>query len=436
MPTPQSQPSESLRIALLSYRGKPHCGGQGVYVRHLSKALVDLGHHVEVFGGQPYPDVDPRVPLHRLPSLDIFNDHHPGRAPAFWELKSFADWVETSQFAFGTFSEPLAFSIRAWQALRTRVDDFDLVQDNQSLGYGILGIQQLGLPVLGTIHHPITVDRRLELEHARTRVERFGKRRWYAFTRMQTRVARRLERVVTVSESSRGDIHRDHRVPLERIQVVPVGVDPDLFRPDPDVARRPGQILTTASADVTLKGLRYLLEAVAKLRTERDVNLVVIGKLKEGGAAADTIERLGLTDAVEWVSGVEDSRIVELYNQSAVAVVPSLYEGFSLPAIEAMSTGIPLVTTTGGALPEVVGRHGDTALLVEPGNSEALATMVGTVLDDHDRAARIGANGRRRVIDQWSWRHTALRTVEQYQILLERHRSNDPSRRVRRPDTR
>jgi glycosyltransferase involved in cell wall biosynthesis len=405
----------------LSYRGKPHCGGQGVYVRHLSKALVDLGHRVEVFSGQPYPILDDAVPLHRLESLDIFNDHFPGRTPAFWEIKSFADFVETSQFTLGTFSEPLAFSIRAYQAIKPRVADFDLVQDNQTLGYGILAIQRLGLPVMGTIHHPITVDRRLEIEHSRTFMEQWGKRRWYAFTKMQTRVARRMERVITVSESSLDDIHHDHRVPLERMVVVPVGVDPDLFKPDDTVARKPGQILTTASADVALKGLRYLLEAVAKLRTERDVNLVVIGRLKDGGIAEATIERLGLTDAVTWVSGVPDERIVALYNESELAVVPSLYEGFSLPAIEAMATGIPLVSTTGGALPEVVGRHNETALLVEPGNSEALATMIAAALGDPALRERIGEAGRQRVIDQWSWRHTAERTVEQYRILLDLH---------------
>jgi glycosyltransferase involved in cell wall biosynthesis len=417
--SPQSP--ESLRIALLSYRGKPHCGGQGVYVRHLSKALVDLGHHVEVFSGQPYPIVDDAVPLHRLESLDIFNDHFPGRTPAFWEIKSFADFVETSQFSLGTFSEPLAFSVRAYQALKPRVAEFDLVQDNQTLGYGILAIQRLGLPVMGTIHHPITVDRRLEIEHARTRMERWGKRRWYAFTTMQTRVATRMQRVITVSENSLADIHNDHRVPLDRMAVVPVGVDPDLFRPDPAVTRKPGQILTTASADVALKGLRYLLEAMAKLRTERDVNLVVIGRVKEGGAAEATIDRLGLTGAVSWVSGVTDERIVELYNESELAVVPSLYEGFSLPAIEAMATGIPLVATTGGALPEVVGHHDQTALLVEPGDSDALATIIGIALDDPTLRARVGAAGRQRVIDQWSWRHTAERTVEQYRILLDLH---------------
>ncbi|MGZ0228376.1 MAG: glycosyltransferase family 4 protein, partial [Acidimicrobiales bacterium] len=319
------------------------------------------------------------------------------------------------------FSEPMAFSIRAYRALKERTNDFDIVQDNQTLGYGILGIERLGLPVLGTIHHPITVDRKLEIDAAKTLMAQIGKRRWYSFTKMQTRVAKRLKRIITVSENSFKDIVNDHKVDPDRMVVVPVGVDPDLFKPDPSVTRKVGQILTTASADVTLKGLPYLLEAVAKLRTERQVNLVIIGKLKEGGETESTIERLGLADSLTWVSGVTDERIVELYNESEVAVVPSLYEGFSLPAIEAMSTGIPLVATTGGALPEVVGPHNETALVVEPGNSDALAAQIGIALDDPQLRARIGAAGRERVINKWSWRHTAIETVKQYRIVLEMH---------------
>jgi MMP alpha-(1->4)-mannosyltransferase len=408
---------QPLRIAFLAYRGKPHVGGQGVYTRHLTKALVDLGHHVEVLGGQPFPVLEERVPLIELPSLDIYNDYFPMRMPGIWELKHWPDFVEVTSFSTGTFPEPLAFSLRAWDHLRKRKRDFDLVHDNQSLGYGLLPIQR-ELPLLGTIHHPITVDRRLELSHARTRYQRVTLRRWYAFTRMQTRVARRLERMITVSESSRHDIVKDHGVDAGRMHVVPVGVDPDLFRPIPGIKRVPGRLVTTASADVTMKGLRYLLEAVAKLRTERDVSLVVIGRPKEGGRSAETVERLGLTDLVSFVTGVSDERIYELYSEAELAIVPSLYEGFSLPAIEAMSCGVPLVSTTGGALPEVVGADGDTALLVAPGDSEALAAKIRIALDEPELRAAVGARGRQRVIDNWSWRHTAERTLEQYRALL------------------
>jgi glycosyltransferase involved in cell wall biosynthesis len=409
-----------LRIALLAYRGKPHVGGQGVYVRHLSKALADLGHQVEVLGGQPYPVLDARARLIELPSLDIYNDHFPMRMPGLWELKRWTDFVEVAAFSAGQFPEPLAFSLRAWQHLRGRRAEFDLVHDNQCLGYGLLAIERDGLPVLATIHHPITVDRRLELEHARGWYRRLTLRRWYSFTTMQTRVAQRLRRVITVSANSFQDIVADHQVDPARMAVVPVGVDVDLFRPLPGVAPVPGRLITTASADVTMKGLSYLLEALAKLRTERDdAHLVVIGKRKPGGRADEAIRRLGLDSHVEFVAGVPDERIIELYSEALVAVVPSLYEGFSLPAIEAMSCGTPLVATSGGALPEVVGRDGETALIVPPGDSEALAAKLRQALEAPELRQTVGAAGRQRVVDQWSWRHTAAQTVEQYRRLLE-----------------
>jgi glycosyltransferase involved in cell wall biosynthesis len=358
------------------------------------------------------------VPLVELPSLDIYNDQFPMRLPGPWEVKTWGDFVEVANFMGGSFSEPLAFSVRAFQHLRRRINDFDLVQDNQPLGYGLLGLQRAGLPVLATVHHPITVDRRLEMEHAENRWKRLSKGRWYGFTKMQSRVANQLPRLITVSRNSLADIHADHGVPLDRLHVVPVGVDQDLFRPLPEVGRIKGRLITTASADVTMKGLRYLLEAVAKLRTERDVELVVIGRLKEGGPSARIIDELGLRDAVSFVTGVSDQRIIELYSEAEVAVVPSLYEGFSLPAIEAMSCGVPLVATTGGALPEVVGPDNETALVVPPGDVDALAAKIALALDDAGLRARIGAAGRQRVIERWTWRHTAVGTVEHYRALL------------------
>jgi glycosyltransferase involved in cell wall biosynthesis len=409
-----------LRIAYLTYRGKPHVGGQGVYTRHLTKALVDLGHHVEVYAGQPYPILNERVPLHQLPSLDIYNDYFPMRMPGLWELKHWEDFLEVTAFSLGTFPEPLAFSARAATKLRGRVNDFDLVQDNQCLGYGLLAMQRFGLPVLATIHHPITVDRELEMEHAESTWERFSKSRWYAFTKMQSRVAQRMTRIVTVSENSKKDIVTGHGVDVNRLNVVPVGVDQDIFRPLDHIERVPGRLITTASADVAMKGLRYLLEAVAKLRTERpEVHLVVIGRKKEGGPSARTIDELGLTDHIEFITGVPEERIIELYAESQLAIVPSLYEGFSLPAIEAMSCAVPLVATTGGALPEVVGPDGVSALTVPPGDAEALAAKIAQALDDPELRAKVGAGGRQRVLDRWTWRHTAVETVVQYRALLD-----------------
>jgi glycosyltransferase involved in cell wall biosynthesis len=420
-------PDAPLRLAYLTYRGKPHVGGQGVYTRHLTKALADLGHHVEVFGGQPYPVLDDRVALHQLPSLDIFNEQYPGRMPAYWEIKGWGDVVETAQFMSGTFSEPLAFSVRAYQQLKQRVRDFDLVHDNQCLGYGILSIEKL-IPTIVTLHHPITKDRELEIAAAPTWRKKLSVRRWYSFVNMQGRVASRMPRIVVVSENSIKDIHHDMGVRFDRMRLVPVGVDPDLFTPRPEVARRPGHLITTASADVALKGLSFLLEAMAKLRTEREVTLTIIGRPKPG-KSMDLIDKLGLRPHIEFVSGVSDERIVELYAEAEMAVVPSLYEGFSLPAIEAMSTGTCLVATDGGALPEVTGRDGDTVLSCRAGDADALAATIRRGLDDAELRLRVGAAGRQRVAERWSWRRCAELTVDQYREVLAMPHNRDKLRR-------
>jgi glycosyltransferase involved in cell wall biosynthesis len=415
-PVPTRSADAPLRIAYLTYRGKPHVGGQGIYTRHLTKALVDLGHHVEVYSGQPYPVLTDEVELHQLPSLDLFNDHYPGRFPAYWELKRREDFLEVAQFSLGVFPEPLAFSYRAKRELAKRAGDFDLVHDNQCLGYGILGIEQQ-IPTIVTLHHPITRDRMLEMEKAPNRFKRWSIGRWYSFVKMQGKVASRMPRIVVVSENSINDIHTDMGVDVDRMRLVPVGVDPELFRPLPDVARVPGRLITTASADVALKGLSYLLEALAKLRTERDVSLTIIGKPKPG-KSMDLIESLGLRSCVDFVSGVTDERIVELYAEAELAVVPSLYEGFSLPAIEAMATGTALVATDGGALPEVTGTDGDTVLSCKAGDADALAAAIRRGLDDPGLRARVGEAGRQRVVERWTWRRCAELTVDQYREVL------------------
>jgi glycosyltransferase involved in cell wall biosynthesis len=433
MPGPATRPDAPLRIAYLTYRGKPHVGGQGVYTRHLTKALVDLGHHVEVLSGQPYPEVDARVPMTKLPSLDVFNDHYPGRFPAYWEIKTREDLLELAQFSTGTFPEPLAFSFRALRELRPRAGEFDLVHDNQCLGYGILKLERL-IPTIVTLHHPITKDRQLEMDHAPNRRKRISVGRWYSFVKMQGRVASRLPRIVVVSENSIRDIHADMGVSYDRMRLVPVGVDPELFRPRPEVARIPGRLITTASADVALKGLAYLLEAMAKLRTERDVTLTIIGKPKDG-KSMDLLRSLGLLPHVHFVSGVTDERIVELYAEAELAVVPSLYEGFSLPAIEAMVTGTALVATDGGALPEVTGRDGETVLACQAGDADALAATIARGLDDPGLRARVGAAGRQRVLERWTWRRCAEQTVAQYREVLAMPPNIEKSRRNGRTST-
>jgi glycosyltransferase involved in cell wall biosynthesis len=413
-----------LRIALLVYRGNPHSGGQGVYTRYLSRELVGLGHHVTVFAGQPWPVIDPGVGFVGVPSLDLYRQTDPFRVPRLTEFRAPIDVAEFGLMCTAAFPEPRTFSWRVRRALAARRGQFDVVHDNQTFGRSLLGVMADGWPLLGTCHHPITVDRSLELAHAPTWKRRAQVRRWYSFLAMQKQVARRVPRIVTVSSSSKRDIVGQMGVRPEQLHVVPIGVDHLRFRADPDVARVPGRIMTTASADVPLKGLAPLLEALAKLRVERpDAHLVVVGRLREESPIGPLIERLGIGDAVRFLPGVTDARMVELYAEAQVAVVPSLYEGFSLPAVETMACGVPLVATTGGALPEVVGADGEAGLLVPPGDPGALALALERVLAEPELAARLGAAGRARVLAHFTWRACADRTAEHYRWTIEHRRA-------------
>ena len=414
-----------LRIAWLIYRGNPHCGGQGVYTRYLAREITELGHHVEVLSGQPWPELDDPSQLVKVPSLDLYKPGNPFRVPWPWEFRDRIDLQEFAIMCAAGFPEPYTFSLRARNLLHARRRDFDLIHDNQCLGTGLLGMMDDGWPVAATLHHPITVDRDLDMEHATSPWKRATLRRWYAFLEMQMKVAKQIPRLVTGSENSRRDIVSQMGVPEDRLHIVPVGVDQQTFRPLPQVTRVPGRIMTTASADVPMKGLIPLLEAIAKLRVERDeVHLVVIGKQKDKSKIPAVLDRLGLEHAVEFVSGVEQERIIELYAEAEIAVVPSLYEGFSLPAIEAMACGVPLVATTGGALPEVVGPDGIAALTVPPNDPSELALAIGRMLDDPELRARIGRAGRARILDRFTWRRSAEGMIENwYELLEERERA-------------
>ncbi|MGP0029686.1 MAG: glycosyltransferase family 4 protein [Acidimicrobiales bacterium] len=408
-----------MRVAFLIYRGNPRCGGQGVYTRHLTRELVALGHSVEVFAGPPWPELDPGVGFTPVRGMDLYREPDPFRVPHPREFTDRRDWVEFAIMCTAGFGEPLAYSRRARALLAARRDDFDVVHDNQCLGTGMLGMVEDGWPLLTTLHHPITVDRQLALSHTTNPWQQVTTRRWFGFLGMQVRVARALPAVVTVSQSSRRDIAAQMQVSPDRMTVVPVGVDHTVFRPRHDVIPKPGRIMVTSSSDVPMKGLVPLLEAVAKLRTERDIELTVIGRPREGGRVDKAIARLGLADIVHCVSGISDDALARLYGEAEVAVVPSLYEGFSLPAIEAMSCGVAVLATTGGALPEVVGTDGETGLLVAPDDPGALAGGIARLLDDPALRAALGAAGRARVISRFTWGVTAAGTAACYRALLE-----------------
>jgi glycosyltransferase involved in cell wall biosynthesis len=414
-------PTAPLRVLVLAYRGNPHSGGQGVYTRYLAKELVELGHHVDVVSGPPYPEMDDTgATLHRLESMDLYRPQRPFRPHRM--PRDRYDWLELGIMSTGAFCEPRPFSLRANAWMKSQGDRWDVVHDNQCLGTGMVKMAER-LPLLATVHHPITVDKKLELAETRNPWRQITKRRWYSFLGMQKRVLRKLPRLITVSQTSRRDIIAQFDVRPDQIDVVPVGVDQDIFRPQAHVAKVSGRILAVISSDVPLKGLSFLLEAVAKLRTEvPHAHLVVIGRMRPQDPARRTAERLGLgPEAVTFTGNISYEEMIRLYGTAEIACVPSLYEGFSLPAIQAMSSALPLVCTNAGAVPEVAGTDGETALIVPPADAGALASAIKRVLDDPGLGAYLSRNARERVLDRFTWAAMAKQTAEQYRIVIDQY---------------
>ncbi|WGL16753.1 glycosyltransferase family 4 protein [Microbulbifer bruguierae] len=405
-----------LNICLLGYRSHPHCGGQGVYLHYLSKALVDAGHNVDVISGQPYPELDPRVQLIKMPGLNLYEHENPVRALRPRHLKSWADFYEWFGKLTGAFAEPYAFGRRVARYLRKCGQHYDIVHDNQSLCYGLLDIAKTGVPVVATIHHPITRDRQLALDAAPDWFYRLLVRRWHSFLNMQIKVSRRLRHIVTVSTQSLNDIVEQFGVAPSRLKLIYNGIDTGIFKPRSDLQADKFQIMTTASADQPLKGLRFLLQAVALLQSRYpQLKVLVVGKLQEGGATERLLRELKLDSTVRFVSGISNGEMAAYYASSGMVVCPSLYEGFGLPAGEAMACGVPVISSDGGALPEVVG---DAGIVVPAGDSGALARAIEKLLADESLCQSLARKGRQRIEQLFSWQVAADHLVTYYREII------------------
>jgi MMP alpha-(1->4)-mannosyltransferase len=415
----KSHNSRPLRICLLTYRGNPTCGGQGVYVKHLSKALADLGHKVDVISGPPYPQLDTKVRLHKLPSLDLYNPKHFFHVKKLRDLLNPLNMYEFFNMCAGSFPEPFTFGERAYSYLKKSSKKYDIVHDNQCLAYGIGKIARELFPTVVTIHHPITVDRQEEYKAAKTLYQKFKTYRWYTFVDMQMKVAKRLQHFVTVSEFTKKDIAREFFIDEERIHVVHNGINNEFFYPVENGSRPGNTIIVTNSADTPLKGLRYLLEAVAQIRKKQAIKLTVIGEPKKNGVIEKLVSKLGIGEIVHFTGRIASEEFADYYAKSTVAVVPSLYEGFGIPAVEAMACGVPLITTSGGALPEIVG---DAGIIVPPADALELTKAITYLLNNPREWEKYSRRGLQRVNSVFSWTKAAQETAAVYREAIDAYR--------------
>ncbi|MBC2716139.1 MAG: glycosyltransferase family 4 protein [Desulfobacteraceae bacterium] len=408
----------SLRIGLLSYRSNPHCGGQGVYIKSLSRALADLGHQIDIISGPPYPILDPDIKLIQLPSLDLYNPDDLFRIPKISELMNPTNLIEWLGISTMGFSEPLTFGMRAYKYLKNKFHKYDIIHDNQSLSYGLWAIKKK-IPTIATIHHPITVDLDITVKSEPVLWKKLKHLRWYSFLGMQKRVTKTLPHIITVSECAQNDISKEFRIPKDRFTVISNGINTDLFYPMPEIKRRKNRIIVTNSADTPLKGLYYLLLSVAEISKKTKIRLIVIGTPKKNGRILRLIKKLGIGPFVTFTGRISDEEFVRQYAKATVAVIPSVYEGFGLPAGEAMACGVPVISTTGGALPEVVG---DAGILIPPADPAALTNAITEVLNNPDLADQLSEAGYERVQNHLTWNAAARKTVEAYQRAINDYR--------------
>ena len=402
-----------MKIGLLSYRSNPFSGGQGIYVKHLSRALASLDHEVDVISGPPYPELHNSVNLIKIPSLNLFELKDNQRLKSFRLrfLNNRTDLIEWAGVLSGGFPEPYVFGERVLSLMTTTGIKYDLIHDNQSLCHALVQLQK-AVPLVTTIHHPITQDHKLELQATKNWKQRLSTNRWHSFLKMQKKVAPKLNRIICPSNQSKEDVIKEFKVNKENIDTVLNGIDIEGFRRDESVQTEPYRIITTASADVPLKGLKFLIGAMKEVINEiPQTHLVVIGKVKKDGEILKQISDLGLEGKISFHSGLSQSELVSLYSSAQISVIPSLYEGFGFGAGEAMACGLPLISTQSGGLKEVVGQD---AVIIEAGSSKAIAEAIKNLFFDTERQLSLSKLGRQRMENEFNWTKAAKGYEEIY----------------------
>jgi glycosyltransferase involved in cell wall biosynthesis len=405
-----------LKIGLLSYRSHPYSGGQGIYIKHLSKALSDLGHEVSVLSGPPYPELNDSVQLIKIPSLGMFETEDRMKLFSLKLLFRPLDLYEWITVMTGGFPEPYTYGKRVYKYLKNNRKDFDIILDNQSLCDSLLKIQNI-LPLAVTIHHPITKDHKLEMQNASNWKERLSSMRWHNFLPMQKRVAPKLNKIICVSAPSKEDIVKEFLVEDNKIEVILNGIDINRFVPSLSNLVKANRIITTASADIPLKGLKYLIQALPEiLKSFPKTTLTVIGKAPSNSEVSRLISNLDLKEIISFKSGISENEIVDLYHTSEVAVIPSLYEGFGFGAGEAMACGVPLISTHSGGLKEVVG---DCAMKISPSSADEIEKAVINLFNNQEKRKELSAKGRQRMETKFDWKIAASSYESSFQEVIE-----------------
>ncbi|MFC1669116.1 glycosyltransferase family 4 protein [Spirochaetota bacterium] len=408
-----------MKICLLSYRGNPYCGGQGIYVTYLAKELIKLGHEVHMIVGPPYPDEIKGIKVHKISNHNYFNNGgnfvKPQKPFATLQPLNFYEFIASK---LGIFPEIETFSIRAFLKLKklSKEIKFDIIHDNQCLGYGFVLIKKLGMPFISTIHHPLTIDRSTWFEYPSDFTLKMKRVLYYPLM-MQKYVANRMDKIVTVSNDSAKEINKAFNVPYNKMDVVYNGMDLDIFFPIRGAKKKKNSLIFVGNVEDRKKGIIYLLKAL--MLTKNRVTLTIV----DGGAPKRSdvlkwIEKFNIKEQVTFTGKIPIEELIELYSQTEIAVAPSLYEGFGFPVAEAMACELPVITTTEGAIPEVVGKHMETGYLTPPRDSQAIADAIDFLIEKPDLRKKIGIAARKRILQKFTWENAARDMIKTYEDTI------------------
>ncbi len=377
-----------------------------------------MGHSITILVGFPEPRPMPWARTIFVENLNLWGVRRNFIRPSNpWQIFQPGNFFELAATRLGFFPEMLIFSLRAVQVFKKKLahQHFDILHDVQSLGYGLLLLKNLGRPLVTTVHHPLTIDFQASLERNQNFREKYYTMVFYPLG-MQRRVIRHCDRILTSSQETTQEIQRAFGVPAHKIRMVYNGLDADFFHPRDNGRRDLNRVLFVGNTDDSKKGIVTLLQALTFLPQEITLTIVDEGAPKKV-YAAERVRTSGLTSRVTFTGKVSDEMLRDLYRSSGAVVIPSLYEGFGLPAAEAMACGTPVVATRVGALPEVVGEEG-AGILVPPRNPRVMAKAIQDVLGDEGARKKMGAAGRERVEKFFTWPKVAERTVEVYKELV------------------
>tara|TARA_A100001388_G_scaffold157385_1_gene117273 strand:+ start:3618 stop:4850 length:1233 start_codon:yes stop_codon:yes gene_type:complete len=404
----------SLKIALLSYRSDPFSGGQGIYIKNISEALHNRGHEITIFSGNPLPEVNKAIKVVRIETPGFFETFDSlERLKIFTSLEknrlNFMDFFETFT---GTFTEPVFFGERLVKNkyFQETVDEFDIFHDNQSISsYPETVLKKL----VTTLHHPIHVDKEIDLTSEKSFLKRLSIKRWYSFLNFQKKNLKAVKKVISPSLSSKNDICRYFDYPSKNISVIWNGINLD----DCKFHQRGSfnaNFVTIISADVPMKNLKTVLKALYLLKQEGIIaKLTIVGDLREDNNKL--IDRLGLTKEITYKSKLPRKQLIQSLNNADIGIAPSKYEGFGFPLVEMIATGLPVIVSDKASLPELAGNAG---LIFNSSDSNDLKEKMKELIENAALRNKVAENSKLRRDDFFGWDEYAKKLEDLYKEII------------------